>query len=128
MVTNIFKPSAMLGSDVGELKALSKDFSKDDAVIIVGGPGNSLGRDPNYNTENDVDNIAKSSTHTSVGFVGLLELHDRPYMSKWVMSADMRLEHALWNADRLINVLSVDRYDHNRRGMHLSLRGKEKLV
>jgi hypothetical protein len=71
MVTNIFKPNATLGNVAGELKALSKDLTKDDHVIIVGGPGNSLGRDLNYKTENDMDNIANNSIHTNVGFVGL---------------------------------------------------------
>jgi hypothetical protein len=48
MVKNIFKPSAVLGSVVGELKALSKYFTTDDHVIVLGGPGNSLDMDPNY--------------------------------------------------------------------------------
>jgi hypothetical protein len=59
----------------------SKDFTKDGNVIIVGGPGNSLDRDLNYKTENEINSIAKNSTHTSVGFVGLLEHHDRPHMN-----------------------------------------------
>jgi hypothetical protein len=44
----------------------------------------------------------------------------------------MRLEHALWTANkshiRLIDVSSLDRYDHTRHGLHLYLRGKRKLV
>jgi hypothetical protein len=95
MVTNIFKPNATLGNVVGELKELSKDLTKDDHVIIVGGPGNSLGRDLNYKIENDINSIAKNSTHTNVGFVGLLERHERPHMNNWVRSVNMRLERAL---------------------------------
>jgi hypothetical protein len=132
MVTNIFKPNATLGNAVGELKTLSKDLTKDDHVIIVGGPGNSLNRDLNYNSENDMDNIAKNSIHTNVGFVGLLDHHDRPHMSKWVRSANIRPEHVLWSADRshigLIDVSSLNRNDHTRPGLHLNSRGKEKLV
>jgi hypothetical protein len=100
MVTNVFKPNATLGNVVGELKALSKDFIKDDYVIIVGAPGNILDRDPNYKTENDIDNITKNSTHTIDGFAGLLEYHDRPHISKWIRGENMRLEHALWNSTR----------------------------
>jgi hypothetical protein len=128
----IFKPNTTLGNVVGELKALSKDFTKDDHVIIVGGPGNSLDRDLNYKIESDIDDIAKNSKHTNVGFVGLLERHDRPHMSRWVRSVNVRLERALWNGDRshigLIDVSSLNRYDHTRHGLHLSLRGKRKLV
>jgi hypothetical protein len=132
MVTNIFKPNATLGNVVAELKTLSKDLTKDDHVIIVGGPGNSLDRDLNYKTENDMDNIAKNSIHTNAGFVGLLDHHDRPHMSKWVRSANMRLERALWSADRthigLIDVSSLNRKDHIRHGLHLNSREKEKPV
>jgi hypothetical protein len=38
MITNIFKPNAMLGKVVGEHKALSEDLTKDDHEIIVVGP------------------------------------------------------------------------------------------
>jgi hypothetical protein len=64
---------------------------KDDHVIIVGEPGNGLDRDLNYKIENDLDNIAKNSIHTSLGFAGLLGHHDKPYMSKWVRSANMSM-------------------------------------
>jgi hypothetical protein len=98
----------------------------------VGGPGNSLDGDLNYKIEHDEDNIAKKSIHTSVGFVGLLEHHDWPRMSKWVRNANMILEHALWSADRLhiglIDVSSLNRNDHTRHGLHLNSGGKEKLV
>jgi hypothetical protein len=44
----------------------------------------------------------------------------------------MRLEHALWDMDKthigLIDVSSLNRYDHTRHGLHLNLRGKGKIV
>jgi hypothetical protein len=98
MVTNVFKPNAILGNVVGEHKTLSKDLIKNDHVIIVGGPG--LDRDLNCKIENDMDNIAKNSIRTNVGFVGLLHHHNSPHVSKWVRNANMRLEPALWSADR----------------------------
>jgi hypothetical protein len=97
MVKNIFKPNATLGNVVGELKALSKDLTKDDHVE---GPGNSLDRDLNWKIGNDMDNTAKNSIHTNAGFVGLIERPDRPHRSKWVRSANMGLECLLWSADR----------------------------
>jgi hypothetical protein len=100
MVTNVLKPNIMLGNVVGELEALNKDFTKDDYVIIVGGPGNNLDRDPNYKAGNDIDNITKNSTHTIDGFAGLLGHHDRPHISKWARSENLRLEHALWNSNK----------------------------
>jgi hypothetical protein len=76
-VTSIFKPNAALG-DVVDLTTLSKDLTKDN-VIIVGGPGNSLERDLNYQIEKDLDNTAKNSSHTNVVSAGILGRHDRPH-------------------------------------------------
>jgi hypothetical protein len=79
-----------------------------------------------------LNNIANDSINTNVGFVGLLEHHDKPHMSRWVRDVNMVLEHALWIADRsqigLIEVSSINRYDHTRHGLYLNSRGKEKLV
>jgi hypothetical protein len=120
VVTNVIKPIAALG-DVVENKTLSKDLTKDVNVIITEGPENILDRDPNYKVENDT-HIAKNNIHTNISFVGLLERHDRPHMSKCLRSANMRLERTLRNADsshiRLIYVSSLARYDHTRRGLH----------
>lgn len=37
-VTSMFKPNADLSSVTGDTGNLCKDFSKDDQVVIVGGP------------------------------------------------------------------------------------------
>jgi hypothetical protein len=71
-VTSIFKPNAALGDVVGDLKTLSSDLTKEDHEIIVGGPDISLERDFSYQIEEDLDNIAKNSRHSNVGFIGLL--------------------------------------------------------
>jgi hypothetical protein len=97
----------------------------------VGAPGNRLDRDLNYQVKEDLDNIVKTSRHTNVGFVGLLEQRDWPHMNMWVMSVNMRLEHTLWTPNRLhiqLIDVSLDRYDYIRHGLHLNHRGKRKLV
>jgi hypothetical protein len=94
-------------------------MTKDDHVIIVGGQGNSLDLDRNCQIEKDLSSIANDSINTNVGFVGLLQRHDKPHMSRWVRSVNMELECALWTADKshigLIDVASINRYDHTRR-------------
>jgi hypothetical protein len=130
-ITNIFKPNAALHNVVVDLETLSKDMMKDDHVIIKGGPDNSLDMDSNYQIEKDFNNTANDSINTNVGFVGLLERHDKPRTSRWVRGANMVLEHALWTADRshigLTGLSSINRYDHTRRGLYLNSRGKESL-
>lgn len=59
---------------------LHPHLTKNDHIIIVGGPGNSL--DWDLKSENDMDSIAKNSTHTNVGFVALVKCHNRPHTSK----------------------------------------------
>ena len=41
-VTSIFKPNAYLRSVTGDIENLCEDLNKEDQVVIVGGPGNSL--------------------------------------------------------------------------------------
>jgi hypothetical protein len=82
-ITSIFKPNAELRNVAKDLKALSKDMTKDDHIIIVGGPGNSLDLDRNYQIGKDLSNIANDSINTNVGFVGLLQRHNKPHMSRW---------------------------------------------
>jgi hypothetical protein len=130
-VTGIFKRNAALGNVVGDLRLMSENLTKEDHVIIVGGPSSNLERDLNYQIEKDLDNSAKTSRHTNVGFVGLLRRHDRPHMNRWVISVNMRLKRALWTADKshipLIDESSLDMYDRNRHGLHLNHRGKGSL-
>jgi hypothetical protein len=94
---------------------------------LVGGPGNSLDLDRNCQIGKDSSNIANDSINTNVGFVGLLQCHDKPHMSRWVRGVNMELERALWTADKshisLIDVASINRYDHTRHGLHLNSRG-----
>jgi hypothetical protein len=53
-VTSIFKPNADLSNVTKDTGNLCKGLTKEDQVVIVGGPGNSLDRNLNYQTEKDV--------------------------------------------------------------------------
>ena len=77
-VESIFKPSAELADVTKDLVKLTSNFTKGDHVVVVGGPGNSLDRNSNYCINDDLINISKNSSHTSVKFLGLFERHDRP--------------------------------------------------
>jgi hypothetical protein len=47
-VISIFKPNADLSNVTGDIENLCKGLNKEDQVVIVGGPGNSLDRNLNY--------------------------------------------------------------------------------
>ena len=69
--TSIFKPNAGLSHVIEDLGSLCKDFTKEDNVVIVGGPGNSLDRDGAYDIGGDLDKIASLTHGTNVHFVKL---------------------------------------------------------
>jgi len=47
-VTSIFKPNKLLENVIEDLANLGKDLTKEDHIVIVGGPGNSLERNYHY--------------------------------------------------------------------------------
>lgn len=131
-VTNFFKPSAGLGQVTEDLGSLCKDFTKEDTVVIVGGPGNSIDRDPGYNIECDLAKIESATRHTSVEFVSVLRRHDRPHLNSSVGRVNLELEWLLGSGAGshigLVPVDSLSRWDYTRHGLHLNRKGKGKLA
>jgi hypothetical protein len=58
-VTSIFKPNAPLANVVEGLGNLGKHLTKQDHIVIVGGPRNSLNSSYHYSIEEDLNFIAK---------------------------------------------------------------------
>jgi len=131
-VTSIFKPNADLSNVTGDIENLCKGLNKEDQVVIVGGPGNSLDRNLNYQIEKDISDIAQKTSHTNVKFVGLLWRHDKPWINRWVRDVNLRLERSLVGIGRThiggIDVSSILRSEHTVHGLHLNPRGKDKLT
>jgi hypothetical protein len=71
-VTSIFKPNADLSNVTEDNGNLCKCLTKEDQVVIVWWPGNSLVRKLNYQIEKDISDIAQKTSSTNVKFVGLL--------------------------------------------------------
>jgi hypothetical protein len=53
-------------------------ITKQDHIVIVGGPGNSLDRNHYYSVEKDVNFIAERTANTNVGLVNLFRRHNKP--------------------------------------------------
>jgi hypothetical protein len=77
------------------LGKLGKDLTKQDHIVIVGVPGNSLDRDYYYLIEKVVNFIAERTVHTNVGLVNLFQRHDKPWMNGRVRSMNLPLDWAL---------------------------------
>jgi hypothetical protein len=131
-VTSVFKPDAPLANVIEDLENLSKDLTKKDHIVIVGGPENSLDSNYNYSIEKDLNSIAMSTGHTNVRFVGLLKRHDNPWMNRKVRSVNLRLDHALLGQGMshvgVIDTLTFRREEFTNHGLHLNSRGKRRLT
>jgi hypothetical protein len=97
-IVSIFKPNAPL-ANVEDLAKLGKDLTKQDHIVVVGGPGNSLDRNYNYSIEKDINYIAERKTNTNVEFVNLFQRHDKPWMNGRVRGMNLRLDRALMRCD-----------------------------
>jgi hypothetical protein len=122
-IVNIFKPNAPLGK-VEDLGKLGKGLTKQDHIVIVGGPDNSLDRNHYYSVEKDDSFIAERTANTNVGFVNLFSRHDKPWMNKRVRRVNLQLDRALG----VIDTASLVRDDYTANGLHLNSLGKRRLM
>ena len=129
--TSIFKPNAPLENIVEDLENLGKDLTKKAHIVIVGGPENSLERNYHYSIEKDLNFIAGRTDHT-VRFVNLLSRHDESWINRKVGSVNLRLYRALLGHGMshlsVIDTTTIGREEYMTHGLHLSSRGKRKLM
>jgi hypothetical protein len=129
-VTSIFKPNAPLANVIEDLGNLGKDLTRQDNIVIMGGPGNSLDSNYHYSIEEDLNFIAESTSHTNVRLVNHLRRHDKPWMNKKVRSVNIRLDRALLGHRMshigVIDTTTIVREEYTNHGLHLNWRGKRK--
>lgn len=89
-------------------------------MITVGGPRNSIDRVPWYSMCG-LAKIASALSHTSIGFMLLLEHHNRPHLSSSVQRLNLELEWLLGSGTMsYIGVVLVDslfRWEYTRHGL-----------
>jgi hypothetical protein len=124
VATSIFKPNAPLVNVVEDLRKLGKDFTKQDRIVILGGPGNSLDRNCHYQIEKNINFIAERMSNTNVRFVNLFERHDEPWMNGKVRSVSLHLDQALMGCGTchigVIDTTSIVREEYTTHGLHLN--------
>jgi len=70
------KSNSPLANVIEDLGNLGNKLTKQDHIIIVGGPENSLGRSYHHSIEKHTNFIAERANNTNVGFVNLFCRHD----------------------------------------------------
>jgi hypothetical protein len=113
---------------VEDLGKLGKGLTKQDHIVIMGGPGNSLDRNYYCSVEKDVNFIAERTANTNVGLVNIIKRHNKP----WMKRVNLRLDRALMGHDMadigVTNTASFVRDDYTTHGLHLNFRGKRRLT
>jgi hypothetical protein len=131
-VSSIVKPNAPLAKAVEDLVKLGKGLAKQDHIVIMGGPGNSLDRHYHYAIEKDLNFIAERMTNTNVAFSNLLKRHDKMWMDGMVMRVNLRLDRAMMGHDKahigITDVTYFVRDDYTTHGLHLNSLGKRRLM
>jgi hypothetical protein len=122
-VVCIYKPNAPLPKFVESLGKLGKDFSKEDHIVILGGPGNSLDRNYHYLIEEDVNSITERTSNTNVGFVNLFKRHDKPWMNGKVRSVNLWRDQALMGHGMshigILDTATISRKEYTAYGLQL---------
>jgi hypothetical protein len=131
-IVSIFKRNAPLAKVVEVLGKLGKGLTKQDHIVTVKGPGNSLDRNNYYLVEKDVNFFAERTTNTNVGLVNLFSRYDKPWMNERVRRVNLRLDRALMGRDMahigVIDTASLVRDDYTTHGLHLNSLGKRRLT
>jgi hypothetical protein len=131
-VVSTFKPNAPLAKVVEDLGKVGKGLTKQDHIVIVGGPGNSLDRNHYYSVEKDVNFTVERTANTNVGLVKLFKRHNKLLMNRRVRRVNLRLDRALMGHDTahigVIDTASFVRDDYTTHDLHLNSRGKRRLT
>ncbi|XP_049842200.1 uncharacterized protein LOC126292312 [Schistocerca gregaria] len=131
-VTSLFKPSARLSQVIEDIGPLCRDFDKNDEVIVIGGAGNSLAKDRNYDIKSDLDKIGAATGCTNVGFVEVLQRYDQPSVNPSVWRVNRELSEQLLDGAKThiytVPVGSIGRWGYTRHALHLNSLGKDRLA
>jgi hypothetical protein len=79
---SICKSEAPLANVVENLEKRGNDLTKRDHVIVLGGPGNRLGRNYCYSVKKDINFLAERSNNMNVRYVHLFRRHYKPWMNR----------------------------------------------
>jgi hypothetical protein len=97
---SILEPNAPLANVFIDLGTFGKNFTKQDHIVLVGGPGNSLYRNYNYSIEIDINFIAERTATTNMRFVNHFHRHEKPWMNRRVGNMNLQINRALMRHDK----------------------------
>lgn len=104
---------------------LGKDLTKQDHIVIVGWPGNSLDINCNhYSIEMDLTFTSQRTGNTNVGFVNLFSRHSKSWMNR-EMSVNVQLDQAVLGHSMyhncVIDTTTIMGQEYMTHDLHLNL-------
>lgn len=123
----IFKPNADFDNIVSDVETLTKDFDKNDYVIILGGSNNALNGTSVSN--NFVERLKNTSKKTNLIIYLTPFWQTNITFNKAILENNFQLISALRNEVKIINSEThLTRQNFTRHGLHLNYTGKIKLL
>jgi hypothetical protein len=86
---SIFELNAPLSGVVVDLRKLGKGLTKQDHIVIVGGPGKSLDRKYYYSVKKYIRFVAERKTNTNVEPINLFKWLEKQWMNTEVRRVNL---------------------------------------
>lgn len=128
-VTSFVRPGAKLDLVVQEIGKLSKDLSKEDHILVIGGTNNVQVSETSLFID-EFKKLIEDSQHTNLILATLPIRHDMPQLDLDIISTNSELEKM---ADKYLNVNILPlhllpRQYFTSHGLHFNKKGKCKIA
>lgn len=128
-VTSIFKPNAQLGDVVRDIKGLTSNLTKEDAVIVIGGANNRLSNNEDV-ILSKFKEILEVTSHTNVILSALPIRHIQPWTYQSVDYINSELQYIVRRKGHatFLPIDHLPRHMYTRHGLHYNKRGKARIA
>lgn len=125
---SVVKPNAKIEAVLNNAIQLTKDFSKEDYIIIIGGTNNAL--TGAHLNRDFLEKVCNCFNKTNVILCAVPFWLNRPILNEFINSVNMEMYNIFSKVDRFhyadSNVF-LSHNDYTRHGLHLNIKGKNKL-
>lgn len=128
-ISSLFKPSATLEEVVKDTIKLTKQFSKKDHLIVIGGSNNEIHFDKGK-LVSKFDNLLKVTRHTNVIIAALPYKHNSPGLNNKVSILNMDMKTLTDKAEhaKFLPLQELPRHLYTKYGSHFNRQGKMKIA
>lgn len=134
-VLSIYKPNAKFHRVVENIDALTSSFTKQDYVVLMGGTNDipAILSNPTVLTNKIISTVKSLSGQTNVIFPGIPHRFDKAPYNKTILQLNKDINKKITQLNKysdnvvILGSTKMTRDCNTRHGLHLSIKGKEKL-